>query len=109
MTRFVSPSPGASVTICARGDAPSLPNAIMCSLRNDAPADVPATCIPSALRHRNTLATSVPPIIVLNLELAAAGEKGPVGISQQIEPVAPVAVGAARDRQYDMLAHAQLS
>ncbi len=65
MIRLVSPSPGASVTILARGDAPSFPNAIMCSHRNAAPAEVPAMWSPAAFRMRSALATGVPPIIVL--------------------------------------------
>jgi len=68
----LSPSPppapmgaGASVTIRARGDPPSLPNAIICSHRNAAPADVPATWAPSEFRRRSALAIEVPPIRVL--------------------------------------------
>ena len=36
----------------------------MCSLMKLAPALVPATCTPSALRRRMSLATGVPPTIV---------------------------------------------
>src|SRR4029078_11611381 len=48
MIGLVRPSPGARVTFRARGEAPSLPNAIMCSHRNAAPAGAPAKCLPSA-------------------------------------------------------------
>ena len=48
------------VTMPARGTAPSSPYAIMCSLRNAAPALVPATGTPAALRARRSLAAGVP-------------------------------------------------
>ena len=64
MKRLVSPNPGARRTLLARGDEPSSPNAIMCSLRIPAPALVPATVTPWALRWRTVRATSVPPRMV---------------------------------------------
>ena len=66
ITRLVRPRPGASVTILARGDPPSRPNAIMCSQRKAAPADVPAMCAPSAFRRRSAFAIEVPPMVVLS-------------------------------------------
>ncbi len=59
--RFVSPRPGARRTLPAITEEPSSPNAIMCSLRMLAPALVPPTVTPAALRLRINCATGVPP------------------------------------------------
>ncbi|MCZ7686484.1 MAG: hypothetical protein M5U28_50115 [Sandaracinaceae bacterium] len=61
---MVIPKPGARVAMPARGVAPSLPCAIMCSERMAAPAEVPPTHTPRALRRRIDLATGVPPSTV---------------------------------------------
>ena len=60
MTLLVRPRPGARRALPATGDGPSSPKAIMCSLMKAAPALVPATCTPSALRARSSRATGVP-------------------------------------------------
>ncbi len=64
MKLFVSPRPGAIVTMSGLGVLPSSPPAIMCSGMKAAPADVPATCMPAALRRRMACATGVPPSVV---------------------------------------------
>src|ERR1041384_3026631 len=90
MTRLVSPSPGASVTILARGDAPSLPNAIMCSHRNAAPADVPARGAPLAFP-----------------ELVAARQEDAVGLVQELEQRRKLGVRAVVDGEGPGLGDAQ--
>ena len=61
MKRLVRPRPGASRTLPAIAAEPSSPEAIMCSLRMLAPALVPPTVTPCALRARISFATGVPP------------------------------------------------
>ena len=65
-TAIRSPKPGASEASPALGVAPPWPKAIMCSERIAAPAEVPPTVTPRALRRRMALATGVPPRIVLS-------------------------------------------
>ena len=52
------------MTMSGLGVLPSTPPAIMCSGMNAAPAEVPATCMPAALRRRIICATGVPPSVV---------------------------------------------
>lgn len=66
MNRFVSPRPGARRTLPAIAVEPSSPKAIMCSERMEAPALVPPTVTPWALRSRISLATGVPPSSVVS-------------------------------------------
>ena len=76
ITSFVSPRPGARLTMSQRGVAPSSPKAIMCSDTKEAPADVPATWRPSsALRARKRSAEGVPPIVVVDTWDGYAGER----------------------------------
>ena len=77
------------------GDAPSLPNAIMCSHRNAAPGrgagDVHALGVPppERLGHRGAAEHGAEP------ELVAAGEEDAVHLVQHLEPLAAARVGAA--------------
>ena len=85
------------VTMSGLGVAPSRPPAIMCSGMKAAPADVPATCMPSALRRRSACAIDVPPIVV--------GHKDAVALLDVTEVLVGLAVLARDEVQHaDVLA-----
>jgi hypothetical protein len=73
--------PRRSRTLPARGDEPSLPNAIMCSLRMLAPALVPATCMPVPLRVRISFGRRRAAEDGRDPQLVAAGENTPLAVS----------------------------
>ena len=81
--RFVSPRPGARRTLPEITDEPSSPNAIMCSLRMLAPALVPPTVTPLALRRRMSLATGVPPSSVVSRSWLPPVKKMPLASSSR--------------------------
>ena len=83
MKRFVRPRPGASRTLPEMTDDPSSPNAIMCSLRMLAPALVPPTVTPWALRARMSFATGVPPSRVVSRSWLPPVKKMPVACSRR--------------------------
>ena len=73
--RLVSPRPGASRTLPAITEEPSSPKAIMCSLRMLAPALVPPTVTPCALRLRISLRDRRAAEQGREPQLVAAGEE----------------------------------
>ena len=83
MKRLVSPKPGASRTLPAITAEPSSPNAIMCSLRMLAPALVPPTVTPWALRTRMSFATGVPPSSVVSRSWLPPVKKMPLASSMR--------------------------
>ena len=83
MKRLVRPSPGASRTLPEITEEPSSPNAIMCSLRMLAPALVPPTVTPWALRVRTSFATGVPPSSVDRRSWLPPVKKMPVARSSR--------------------------
>ena len=64
-------------------DEPSSPNAIMCSLRMLAPALVPPTVTPAALRLRISWATGVPPSRAVRRSWLPPVKKMPVASSSR--------------------------
>ena len=83
MKRLVSPRPGASRTLPEITEEPSSPNAIMCSLNMLAPALVPPTVTPWALRTRMSFATGVPPSRVVSRNWLPPVKKMPVACSMR--------------------------
>ncbi len=83
MNRLVSPRPGASRTLPEITDEPSSPKAIMCSLRMLAPALVPPTVTPRALRTRISFATGVPPSRVVSRSWLPPVKKMPLASSRR--------------------------
>src|SRR3984885_3820386 len=83
MKRFVSPRPGASRTLPEITEEPSSPNAIMCSLNMLAPALVPPTVTPWALRTRISFATGVPPSRVVTRNWLPPVKNMPVASSSR--------------------------
>ena len=83
-------------TMPARGVGPSSPKAIMCSDRIAAPAEVPPTATPRALRRRIALATGGSAEDRRQPELVAAGEEDAGRRVERLQPV--VAIGVARAR-----------
>ncbi len=81
MKRLVNPKPGASRTLPAITDEPSSPAAIMCSQRMLAPALVPPTVTPLALRERMSFATAVPPRSVVSRSWFPPVKKMPLASS----------------------------